>query len=159
MTLELEQTGETPMTDQVDCNALCQEVAGDVVVRKPETVELKLESTTSHLVVTTNKAYLKKILSELLYNANKYTLEGFITIGCERQADDSIRFYVANSGPGIPEADRERIFMQFTKLNDFNEGLGMGLYLCRQLAQRLGGTLELDPLYIGGTRMVLTLPA
>jgi signal transduction histidine kinase len=49
--------------------------------------------------------------------------------------------------------------MQFTKLNDFNEGLGMGLYLCRQLAQRLGGTLELDPLYIGGTRMVLTLPA
>lgn len=159
MTLELEQTGETPMTDQVDCNALCQEVVDDVVIRKPETVELKLESTTSHLVVTTNKAYLKKILSELLHNANKYTLEGFITIGCERQADDSIRFYVADSGPGIPEADRERIFMQFTKLNDFNEGLGMGLYLCRQLAQRLGGTLELDPLYIGGTRMVLTLPA
>jgi signal transduction histidine kinase len=159
MTLELEQTGETPKNDQVDCNALCQEVARDVVIRQPETVELRLESTVSHLTVTTNKAYLKKILSELLQNANKYTLEGFITIGCEQKADGSVRFYVADSGPGIPEADRERIFTQFTKLNDFNEGLGMGLYLCRQLAQRLGGTLELDPLYLGGTRMLLTLPA
>ena len=159
MTLEMEQTDETPMTDQVDCNALCQEVARDVVIRQPETVELRLESTADHLMITTNKAYLKKILSELLHNANKYTLEGFITIGCEQKANGSVRFYVADSGPGIPEADRERIFTQFTKLNDFNEGLGMGLYLCRQLAQRLGGTLEQDPLYLGGTRMLLTLPA
>ena len=35
----------------------------------------------------------------------------------------------------------------------------MGLYLCRQLAHRLGGTLEIDPLYVGGTRMVLMLPS
>ena len=66
---------------------------------------------------------------------------------------------MADSGPGIPEADRERVFTQFVKLNNFNEGLGMGLYLCRQLAHRLGGTLEIDPLYVGGTRMVLTIPA
>jgi signal transduction histidine kinase len=159
MTLELEQTGETPKNDVVDCNELCQEVAYDIVIRQPETVEMRLESTTSNLMVTTNREYLIRILSELLHNANKFTDEGYITIGCGRKGDGSILFYVADSGPGIPEADRERVFTQFVKLNNFNEGLGMGLYLCRQLAHRLGGTLEIDPLYVGGTRMVLMLPS
>ena len=159
MTLELEQTGETPKNDVVDCNELCQEVANDIVIRQPETVEMRLESTTSNLMVTTNREYLSHILSELLHNANKFTDEGYITIGCGCKDNASILFYVADSGPGIPEADRERVFAQFTKLNNFNEGLGMGLYLCRQLAQRLGGTIEIDPLYVGGTRMLLTLQA
>ena len=154
--LELEQEGHTMLTDRVDCGALCQEVVRDIVMRNPDTVTLKVELPADNLTVTTNKAYLTKILSELLHNANKYTQQGHITIGCERGADDSICFYVADSGPGIPEADQERVFTQFTKLNNFNEGLGMGLFLCRQLAQRLGATLVLDTQYVDGTRMVLT---
>jgi signal transduction histidine kinase len=155
--LELEQEGQTMLTDRVDCGALCQEVVRDIVMRNPDTVTLKVELPADNLTVTTNKAYLTKILSELLHNANKYTLQGHITIGCERGADDSICFYVADSGPGIPKEDQERVFTQFTKLNNFNEGLGMGLFLCRQLAQRLGATLVLDTQYVDGTRMVLTL--
>ncbi len=154
--LELEQDEEVSLTDLVDCGALCQEVVRDIVMRNPDTVTLKVELPTDHLTVTTNKAYLTKILSELLHNANKYTLQGHITIGCERGADDSICFYVADSGPGIPTEDQERVFTQFTKLNKFNEGLGMGLFLCRQLAQRLGATLTLDTQYADGTRMLLT---
>lgn len=154
--LELEQDEEVSLTDLVDCGALCQEVVRDIVMRNPDTVTLKVELPTDHLTVTTNKAYLTKILSELLHNANKYTLQGNITIGCERGADDSVCFYVADSGPGIPKEDQERVFTQFTKLNKFNEGLGMGLFLCRQLAQRLGATLTLDTEYVDGTRMLLT---
>ena len=126
-------------------------------MRNPDTVELKVQIPADNLTVTTNKAYLTKILSELLHNANKYTLQGQITIGCEQKAGH-ICFYVADNGPGIPKEDQERAFTQFTKLNNFNEGLGMGLFLCRQLAQRLGATLDIDSLYVGGTRMVLTLP-
>ncbi len=154
--LELEQDEEVSLTDLVDCGALCQEVVRDIVMRNPDTVTLKVELPTDHLTVTTNKAYLTKILSELLHNANKYTLQGHITIGCERGADDTVCFYVADSGPGIPKEDQERVFTQFTKLNKFNEGLGMGLFLCRQLAQRLGVTLTLDTEYVDGTRMLLT---
>lgn len=159
MTLELEQTSNVTMTDVVDCNELCMEVARNVLMRQPDKVKLFVDTADDVNVVTTNKAYLKKIMSELLHNANKYTLEGHITIGSKRIDDDSICLYVADSGPGIPKAAHERIFSQFTKLNDFNEGLGMGLYLCRQLALRLGGTLEIDPSYVNGTRMVLTLHA
>ena len=156
-TLELEQTDEIPMNDRVDCSELCQEVARTLVMRQPDKVELLVEIVGDDPTIVTNKVYLTKILSELLHNANKYTQEGRITIGCGKIDDNSICFYVSDTGLGIPKADRERIFSQFTKLNDFNEGLGMGLYLCRQLAQRLGGFLQLDPLYVGGTRMVLTL--
>ena len=154
--LELEQDEEISQADLVDCGALCQEVVRDVVMRNPDTVTLKVELPADNLTITTNKDYLTKILSELLHNANKYTLQGHITIGCERGADDSICFYVADSGPGIPKEDQERVFTQFTKLNNFNEGLGMGLFLCRQLAQRLGATLMLDTQYVDGTRMVLS---
>ena len=158
MILKLEQAGETSLTDRIDCGELCQEVVRDIVMRNPETVTLKGEIPSDNVLVTTNKDYLMKILSELLHNANKYTLQGHITIGCEQTADGTICFYVADSGPGIPKDDQERVFTQFTKLNSFNEGLGMGLFLCRQLAQRLQATLELDTRYEGGTRMVLTLP-
>ena len=156
--LELEQEEEVSLTDRVDCGTLCQEVVRDIVMRNPDTVTLKVELPADNLTVTTNKAYLTKILSELLHNANKYTLQGHIIIGCECGVDGSICFYVADSGPGIPKEDQERIFTQFTKLNDFNEGLGMGLFLCRQLAQRMGATLAVDTQYVDGTRMVLTLP-
>lgn len=154
--LELEQDEEISQADLVDCGALCQEVVCDVVMRNPDTVTLKVELPADNLTITTNKDYLTKILSELLHNANKYTLQGHITIGCERVGDDCICFYVADSGPGIPKEDQERVFTQFTKLNNFNEGLGMGLFLCRQLAQRLGATLMLDTQYVDGTRMVLS---
>ena len=154
--LELEQDEEISQADLVDCGALCQEVVRDVVMRNPDTVTLKVELPADNLTITTNKDYLTKILSELLHNANKYTLQGHITIGCERVGDDRICFYVADSGPGIPKEDQERVFTQFTKLNNFNEGLGMGLFLCRQLAQRLGATLMLDTQYVDGTRMVLS---
>ena len=154
--LELEQDEEISQADLVDCGALCQEVVRDVVMRNPDTVTLKVELPADNLTITTNKDYLTKILSELLHNANKYTLQGHITIGCERVGDDCICFYVADSGPGIPKEDQERVFTQFTKLNNFNEWLGMGLFLCRQLAQRLGATLMLDTQYVDGTRMVLS---
>ena len=154
--LELELDEEISQADLVDCGALCQEVVSDVVMRNPDTVTLKVELPADNLTITTNKDYLTKILSELLHNANKYTLQGHITIGCERVGDDCICFYVADSGPGIPKEDQERVFTQFTKLNNFNEGLGMGLFLCRQLAQRLGATLMLDTQYVDGTRMVLS---
>ena len=154
--LELEQDEEISQADLVDCGALCQEVVRDVVMRNPDTVTLKVELPADNLTITTNRDYLTKILSELLHNANKYTLQGHITIGCERVGDDCICFYVADSGPGIPKEDQERVFTQFTKLNNFNEGLGMGLFLCRQLAQRLGATLMLDTQYVDGTRMVLS---
>ena len=62
-----------------------------------------------------------------------------------------------NTGIGIAEGDRERIFTQFTKVNNFTEGVGLGLSLSQQTAKLLGGQLALDTSYLEGSRFILKI--
>ena len=59
---------------------------------------------------------------------------------------------------GIDEADRERMFKFFTKVDDLSEGLGLGLPLAKRHALNLGGDMRLDETYHEGCRFVLELP-
>ena len=159
MTLVLENTVVIVGNDIVNCNELCTQATDYISLRNPETVKLEIQTTIpDSLQIQTNKMYVLKILSELLYNANKYTNNGSITISNKQLDSNHVCFRVSDTGPGIPFDDRERIFNQFTKLNSFNEGLGMGLYLCRRLATLLGGSLDLDITYTNGASFVLILP-
>lgn len=159
MTLVLENTVVIVGNDIVNCNELCTQATDYISLRNPETVKLEIQTTIpDSLQIQTNKMYVLKILSELLYNANKYTNNGSITISNKQLDSNHVCFRVSDTGPGIPLDDRERIFNQFTKLNSFNEGLGMGLYLCRRLATLLGGSLDLDVTYTNGASFVLILP-
>ena len=159
MTLVLENTVVIVGNDIVNCNELCKQATDYISLRNPETVKLEIQTTIpDSLQIQTNKTYVLKILSELLYNANKYTNNGSITISNKQLDSNHVCFRVSDTGPGIPFDDRERIFNQFTKLNSFNEGLGMGLYLCRRLATLLGGSLNLDVTYTNGASFVLILP-
>ena len=159
MTLVLENTVVIVGNDIVNCNELCTQATDYISLRNPETVKLEIQTTIpDSLQIQTNKMYVLKILRELLYNANKYTNNGSITISNKQLDSNHVCFRVSDTGPGIPLDDRERIFNQFTKLNSFNEGLGMGLYLCRRLATLLGGSLDLDITYTNGASFVLILP-
>ena len=84
--------------------------------------------------------------------------EGSITISCSQLDSQFVSFVVSDTGPGIAQDQHENVFTQFTKLNDFNEGLGMGLTLCKKLAGLLGGHITLDGTYTKGARFILTLP-
>ena len=159
MTLVLENTISIAGSDIVNCNDLCREAAASLNLKHPDTVKLEISTNLpDNLQIETNKTYVKKILEELLYNANKFTTNGSIAISNKQLDSKHICFQISDTGPGIPFDDRDRIFNQFTKLNNFNEGLGMGLYLCRRLAILLGGTLELDITYTNGASFVLILP-
>ncbi|MEM9174431.1 MAG: ATP-binding protein [Myxococcota bacterium] len=77
-------------------------------------------------------------------------------------APDEIVLTVSDRGPGVPEAERERIFEPFYRPEgeaSAEGGLGLGLALVRQIARRHGGTIRCDGREGGGTRFVLTLPA
>ncbi len=108
--------------------------------------------------MTTNKDMLRRILNALLDNAIKFTEEGSITL--KAWTDNSQLFFsIEDTGCGIAKEDAIRIFDRFTKLDEFKEGLGLGLSLCRMLATRLHGSLVLDQSYAGpGARFVLSLP-
>ena len=158
-TLALEGIDQVECHDDVICHEMCKLAADTITLRNPDTVTLQVETTVpDSLHIITDKECLLKVLSELLHNANKFTQEGSITISCTQTDQQSVSFIVSDTGPGIAPDQHENVFTQFTKLNDFNEGLGMGLTLCRQLAGLLGGQITLDAAYTKGARFVLTLP-
>lgn len=158
-TLALEGIEQVERNDDISCNEVCKTAAETITLRNPDTVTLKVEHhVPDSLHIITDKGCLLKVLSELLHNANKYTREGSITISCIQPDSQSVCFMVSDTGPGIAEEHHEHVFSQFTKLDDFSEGLGMGLTLCRKLAGLLGGHITLDAAYTKGARFVLTLP-
>ncbi|TQF04974.1 sensor histidine kinase KdpD [Kitasatospora acidiphila] len=74
---------------------------------------------------------------------------------------EQVQIRIADRGPGIPPADRDRVFLPFQRLGDTDNttGVGLGLALSRGLAEAMGGTLEVEDTPGGGTTMLLTLPA
>ncbi len=100
-----------------------------------------------------------QILGNLLDNACKYSPEQrMVRLLAERDGSHAV-VAVEDDGAGVPLAERERIFERFTQLSGGNGGLGLGLYIARQLARAQGGDLVLtDPRHAGGARLELRLP-
>jgi signal transduction histidine kinase len=107
--------------------------------------------------IKTNSSFFLKTLRELVFNAVKYSDGEHIIVRVE-QTDTAVRFVVEDTGSGIPEEDHDRMFEPFTKLNDLSEGLGLGLPLCKQHVDNLGGKLTLDADYHDGCRFIVELP-
>jgi signal transduction histidine kinase len=104
---------------------------------------------------------LRQILLNLLSNAIKFTDEGSVTLSAEVD-DERVRFRVADTGPGIPSAARERVFEPFTQLDSSNTrekgGTGLGLTVARSLARLLGGDLVIESSDATGSTFVLDMP-
>ena len=158
MTSALDKVKELPHEDMVTANMLCHEAVGNVLFKKRDEVMVNIETAEHDIRLTTDKKHVLKILSELLHNADKFTTEGAITIGCHQLNSRFMEFYVADTGCGISSDNQERVFEPFTKVDEFSEGLGLGLPLCRRLATLLKGEIVLDTQYSGGARFLLKLP-
>jgi signal transduction histidine kinase len=99
------------------------------------------------------------VLTRLLNNALKFTQQGSVTLHCTCSDDRSRVIYsVSDTGIGIPAEKSEAIFERFTQLDSFTPGMGIGLSICRLIAEELGGKVVLDTDYKGGARFVFTLP-
>ena len=108
------------------------------------------------VVVPTDSHILQKILVKILDNAAKFTIQGSITI-LTHKIEHGISIIVEDTGPGIPADKAETVFEQFTKLDEFSQGTGMGLTLCRTIIQKLNGRIYVDTSYSGGCRMVIEI--
>ncbi|MCR5679860.1 MAG: HAMP domain-containing protein [Prevotella sp.] len=158
MTSILSDTSTINTTDEVVCNDIARQAfdeAGQIYVH---TSALHFHtSVPDNLTILTNAEYLHRTLVELLSNAMRFTEIGSVTLKLS-YTSTKVNFIVEDTGPGIPRAKHEHIFMQFEKLDDFTEGLGLGLPIAKRLIELMGGSLMHDMSYINGARFILQLP-
>lgn len=118
-------------------------------------------------IVKTDLDAVEQILVNLLDNACKYAADGGEVTVSLREVETgrapALFIVIADRGPGIPSAHREKIFEKFhrvnTTLTTSQSGAGLGLIIARQLARRLGGNLVYSPRKGGGSEFALLLPS
>ena len=112
-------------------------------------------------LVCTDKNKLNQILGNLVKNAIKYTDKGFIEIGYSKEGDD-LRFYIKDTGTGISEDQREKIFERFRQADmsihrDY-EGAGLGLSISKAYVELLGGEIWMTSKMNEGSTFYFTIP-
>ena len=105
-----------------------------------------------------NKEYVSHILLHLLNNAVEYTPDGgSVSLEFKKRGPHTYQFLVSDTGQGIPEEKHEDVFKPFLEIRDLTTGDGLGLPICKLMAQLMNGQLDIDPKYTKGTRFVLDL--
>ena len=139
----------------VDVNACCQASIDAAGASFDPGVRLIFEPACDDLIINSNYCYIVQVLDNLLGNASKFTHEGSVTLAYEvKKEENQLIFTVTDTGIGIPVEEQERVFERFVKLDNFSQGAGLGLSICRIVAERLGGYLRIDKGYTQGTRVI-----
>ncbi|GBG29136.1 Phytochrome [Hondaea fermentalgiana] len=99
---------------------------------------------------------LKQVVMNVATNATKFTSDGFVRVRATSEpskddpSDVHLTIVVEDSGRGIPEDKRHKLFHRYCKLSSDMRGSGLGLCLSKTIIEQMGGTIELDPSYVSG---------
>ncbi len=109
--------------------------------------------------IRVDKGLISRVFANLLSNALKFTPEkGIVTVHISRQKSQLV-VEIADSGPGVPLDERERIFEKFVQVKGSERrGAGLGLTFCKMVTEAHDGSLTVDESSLGGARFRLTLP-
>lgn len=144
--------------DKVDLNEFVRSMESTVRLRVQPGAILNYVLGSAECVVETDKERLSQLLLNLLTNACKFTPRGSITFGYEVH-DDHIYFFVKDTGIGIPKEKQEHLFKRFWKQSGSTPGNGLGLSICKEIADGLGGEIGMESAGEGrGSLFWFTLP-
>ena len=140
-------------------------------IRKVDHLEFqqKLSPEAESLTFVTSQMSAVKAVAQLLDNAIKFTspvaLKGHQTDGAKPRVmlsvdvvGQQVVFTVEDTGIGVPPEEAENIFTEFVQLDEYADGMGIGLSIARSVIRRMNGDIILDTSYTDGARFVLSLP-
>jgi two-component system, OmpR family, sensor histidine kinase KdpD len=151
------QTGAVrPRRDEV---ALTDIVARAADPLPPDSVHIDIADDTPDAIA--DGGLLERVVANVLENAVRHSPSGVPVRVSACAVDGDVQLQVADTGPGVHDRDKDRMFEAFQRLGDApaGEGIGLGLAVARGFAEALGGRLRAEDTPGGGLTMVLTLPA
>ena len=127
-----------------------------------ESVELHFEDTSAVPAMYTDEAKVVQILQNFISNALKFTERGEVRVWAELGEEDTVHISVKDTGIGIAPEDHARVFDEFSQVESPIQrkvkGTGLGLPLCKRLAELLGGRVQLVSALGAGSTFTLVLP-
>jgi signal transduction histidine kinase len=136
-----------------------QAVELEVQLAKKKDIQIELNLPPAPTECPCDPHRIERVLCNLLSNAIKHTPEhGKIDVHVVDE-DKEAKVCIEDTGKGVPQGDRERIFQRFVQVNDSNkQGLGLGLYIARRIMEAHGGSVWHQPRSEGGSAFIFTLP-
>ena len=156
---ELSSRNSIERSDSISANRLCQEAIRESgIADRPQHQFSFVSSVDDTVMVQTSMRYATSAIVHLLDNAEKFTPDGgSIAMKCDIN-EKMLRISIEDTGCGIPEDKADTIFDEFVQLDEYKDGVGIGLTLSRNTVRRLGGDIMLDATYNKGARFFMTLP-
>jgi len=158
----LDARGRTSRLESFEPAPLAHEVVATARAGAPDQVDLVMGLDGDLPDAVGDPEHVRRVLSNLIENAIKYSPEGGeIVVGLEARGD-VIRFAVSDEGIGVADDDRDRIFDKFTRLDPQMvrgvSGTGLGLYICRELVHGMGGRIWAEANPGKGSTFAFELP-
>ncbi|NDV81863.1 ATP-binding protein [Bacteroides sp. 51] len=137
---------------------IMQEIYDSQRLNMPSGVQLvKAIPEESEKTLITDSVRLKQVLNNLINNAAKFTTSGSITFGYTEEPGFT-SFFVEDTGIGLSQEDKDRIFERFYKVDSFTQGAGLGLSITQTIVGRLNGTISVESEKGKGTRFTVRIP-
>jgi len=136
----------------------------DILTKNRENISLILDDSqfVEYCVINADLQRLRQALSNLIYNAFKFTEKGHIRFGYRQSAPNELEFFVEDTGIGLQEEQQKVIFDFFRQVNTGNNrlysGVGIGLTISRNLIQMHGGKMWVESNYGKGSTFYFTIP-
>lgn len=143
----------------IDVNQSLEEIEQSMQLRlKGDAVTLAFTERLPECELYMDKNRLLQLIGNFVVNAIKFTESGRIDIGYRKESDDTIYFYVSDTGCGMSQEQCEHVFERFVKYNPFIQGTGLGLSICHMIVDRLGGEIGVESVEGKGSTFWFRLP-
>ena len=144
-----------------DCNLteLIEDIFNTHRLLIPENVILRKVVPSKPITLKTDKHRLTQVITNFINNACKFTTQGYIEVGYTYISEARfVQIYVADTGKGIPKDKLAAVFDRFQKLDEFAQGAGLGLSICKIITDRFGGNIQVESEEGQGSKFTISLP-